>query len=209
MTKTISSLLSIVAISTLTIGCESSNTTEKEPTEITTPTASGTTSSTLNSSQISAGVITIPVTISVTTTNNTSTATVTLAEGTAFTNSDRNTLNNVIPKLELTQETGSSNVTQTVQTKIKLTDVTGNKIIPTEAVKVMIKAPSNAKPGDEVKVSVPNGASKSTTQEKLINFIVDANGFITITIAPEVFKNFLVILIIIEKTTVTGLQGGN
>ena len=213
MTKTISSLLSIVAISALTIGCGSSNTTEKEPTEITTPTASGTTSSTLNSSQISAGVITTPVTISVATSDNKSTATVTLKEGTEFTDSDGNTLNNVIPKVDLSQATGNStansNVTQTVQTEIKLTDSAGNKIVPTEAVTLKIKAPSNAKPGDEVKLSVPNGISKATSQEKLIIFIVDENGFISITILPEVFKNSLAILIIIEKTTVTGAQGGN
>jgi len=213
MTKIIGSLLSIVVISALTIGCGSSNTTEKEPTKITTPTASGTTSSTLNSSQISEGVITTPVTISVATSDNKSTATVTLKEGTAFTDSDGNTLNNVIPKVDLSQATGNStansNVTQTVQTEIKLTDSAGNKIVPTEAVTLKIKAPNNAKPGDEVKLSVPNGISKATSQEKLIIFIVDENGFISITILPEVFKNSLAILIIIEKTTVTGAQGGN
>jgi len=213
MTKTISSLLSIFAISILIIGCGSSNTTEKEPTEITTPTSRGTISNTLDSSQISEGVITDDVTISVATSDNKSTATVTLTDGTKFTDLNGNELDNVFPKLELDQAIGdlaaNSNVTQKVQTKIELTDADGNRIIPTKAVTLKIKAPSNAKPGDKVKVSVPNSTSKSTTQEKLIIITIDENGFVTVTIFPELFGDLLVVIIIIEQPTVTGAEGGN
>ena len=213
MTKTISSLLSLVALSALMAGCgDYSTPKEKEPTEITTPTSTGVVSTILDSSKISEGMIIEDVTIPVVTSDKKSTATVILSEGTEFKDSNGNKLNNVTPKLELKQAIASSasnsNVIQKVQTEIKLTDAAGKKIIPTKKVKVKIKAPSNAKPGDKVKVSVPDGVGKATTQEKLVFVTVNADGFVSLTIVPEVFKNFRVI-IIIEKITVTGAEGGN
>lgn len=215
MTKKITGLLSIVAISALTIGCGSSSATpvQAEPSEVTAPTATGTTTTTLTSSQINAGVTTTPVTVSVTTTDNQGTADVTLATGTAFEDVNGTKLENVTPSLNVVQEVGSStensSTTKTVQTTIKLTDAQGNKLVPTEAVTVKIKAPSNAKPGDEVRVSVPDGVNSSTKQEKLIIVIVAADGTISFAILPNVFRGQTAILIIVEKTTVSGAAGGN
>ena len=92
-----------------------------------------------------------------------------------------------------------------------MTDEKGNKIIPTKPLKVTIKAPNGSKPGDKVKVDIPNdiiGTSKKIFQEKLVILIVDMNGNITFTVTPQAFKKLTIILIIIEKITTIPVTGG-
>jgi len=215
MTKLrIASLLTIVTISILTVGCKGTARTslaeEQEPSAITNPSSSGTKTTSVSNSQIEGGIITSPVTISVATKGNESESELKLEAGTKFKDADGNVLEKVFPKFELGQATGNSNATESVQTKINLTDAQGNKIIPTEAVTLKVKAPGNAKPGDEVRISVPEGVSKSTKQEKLLILIVGADGTVSLTLLPDVFKNNTVVVIIIEKKTiVTGAEGGN
>ena len=79
-----------------------------------------------------------------------------------------------------------------------------------------MKAPSGSKPGDKVRVDMPDGATVSKRDrvnlEKVIIVTVGADGYINITILPEIFKNLTVIVIIIERVTtipITGGLGGN
>jgi protein involved in polysaccharide export with SLBB domain len=77
-----------------------------------------------------------------------------------------------------------------------------------------MKAPSGTKPGDKVRVDIPDGAiaSKKTVQDKLVIFVIGANGNIHITILPEVFKRLTVVVIIVERISfvaITGGTGGN
>lgn len=200
-------LLSIITLSVLTIGCGggggSSSSTTTEPTVITTPESNGSKTTTLSSSEINAGVVSKDVIITSTTSDNLSRSLLTIPSGTAFTDENGTTLTNVNPKVELGQQTDSSSTTTekvySVQTEVKITDTQGNKIVPTEAVEVKIRAPKNSRPGDLVSLSIPDGAEKGTDQQKLVIFMVDANGFLTVKIFPRVFRNLLVIVIIIQK----------
>jgi len=217
--KIIGTMLSLATITTLMVGCggsssSSTTTTTEEPTALTSgnTTSTGTASTTLDAKQIDAGVVTAPVAVTATTTDGTSTATATVATGTSFTDANGAALDNVTPKLAVTQdkgtETTATETTNIVQTEVALTDATGNKIIPSEGITVKVKAPSGAQPGDSVNVSIPTDASKATGQQKLLVFIVAADRTISVFLAPDVFKNETRILIIIEKIIpVTGATG--
>jgi biopolymer transport protein ExbD len=95
---------------------------------------------------------------------------------------------------------------------LKLVDKDGNKIIPSKPVTIAMQAPAGSKPGDEVKVDLPDGATASKRAEKLIVVVVGADGNIHVTLIPQIFKDFTVILIVIKKIVtvpVTGGAGGN
>lgn len=164
----IGTMLSVVTFTAFMTGCGNGSSTpvQTEPAALTSgnivANQTGTETVTLNSSQINAGVLTTDVALTTTTKDTKSTSTLTIPSGTSFTNESGEALTNVTPKLAATQkkgkETTSSETTNIVQTEIKLTDTNGNKIIPTEAMTVKVKAPEGAKPGDEVQV--------------LLNFIV-------------------------------------
>ena len=211
--KTITSLFSIVAITALTIGCGSSSTTKaQEPTALVAPTAQVQTVE--ENLTVNAGVVSQETIITVNSKDGTATSEVTVPAGTTFTDASGKKLETVVPQVSLSQDVGAkSEETEQkliTQTKIEITDQTGTKIIPSEPMDVKVKAPSGAKPGDEVNVSIPENASKTPGQEKLVIFIVDANGFITVRLFPDVFKNTTVILIIVERTIpLTGAEGGN
>ena len=116
--------------------------------------------------------------------------------------------------VEETVKDGKKTTKNVVKTEIKFTDKDGKKIIPSEPVTVIMKAPAGSKPGDEVLVDIPDGATinKKTIQEKLTVVIVDENGKVTVTIYPHVFEGQDVVMIFIEKKLVaiyTGGSGGN
>ncbi len=209
----ISRLFSLIAISALTIGCGSSSSTvkTKEPTPLAQTNQAETVKKEIPTD---GGVVSEEIKVKVTSKDKTATSELTVPAGTAFTDASGKKLETVTPKVSLTQDKGEDSGGKEqkliTQTKINLTDKSGAKIIPTKPLDVKVKAPSGAKPGDEVKVSIPDGTNKTPGQKKLVLFIVDENGFISIRIFPKVFQNTTVVLIIIEKDTpLTGATGGN
>ncbi len=209
----ISRLFSIVVISTLTIGCGSSSSKPKikEPTELP-PTPQAETVK--KEIPTDAGVVSKDIKIEVKSKDGKAKSELIVPAGTAFTDASGKKLETVTPKVTVTQDKGEKSEAKEkkliTQTKIKLTDKNGTKIIPTKPIDVKVKAPSGAKPGDEVKVSIPDGADKAPGQKKLVIFIVDEDGFISVRIFPEVFKNMTVVVIIVEKEIpLTGATGGN
>jgi hypothetical protein len=146
-----------------------------------------------------------------------------ISEGTTFQNTKGETLTTP-PTISIVQKEsidkvvteGKNTTKNVVKSEIKLTDDNGDKIIPTKPVKVNIKAPSGSKPGDKVRVDIPDGATVSKRNEanleKIIVVTVGADGYVNVTILPEIFKNLTVIVIVIEKVTtipITGGSGGN
>lgn len=212
--KTIVSLVSIIAISTLMIGCGGSSSTTPAVTEPVADTGviagqTQTDNTTLDATQINAGTVSKDIELVVETVDKAATSTATIKAGTQFLDANGDILADVVPKIALTQKKGESatatETTKSVQTEINFTDANGNKITPTQAVEVKVKAPEGSKAGDEVQLSIPDAAEKGTGQQKLVIFIVDANGFLTVRILPDAFKNLTVIVIIVEKRTpVTG-----
>ena len=212
MTKNrIGIVLSVITVSTLMLGCGSSSATQTEPVEIEATQQADTNTTTL---AMNGAVVAHDVVITATTQDNKNDSTVTVPAGTKFTDKDGKALDSVTPTLALTQDksenTQNTSLTKKVQTKIKLTDDKGNQIVPSEPITAKVKAPGNAKPGDKVSVSIPDDATKADGQKKLVIFIVDADGYISVKLFPAVFKKKTVILIIIEKVTqTTGGEGGN
>ncbi len=150
-------------------------------------------------------------------------AVITIPAGTQFTNESGDVIEKA-PVLQVTQRESSntsensqeSKTTNVVKGEIKFTDEAGNKIIPTEPVAITMVAPMGSKPGDEVRVEVPDGVDKASGQQKLTLFIVDKNGNIRVIVAPHVFESLDVVVIIIERVVVsvivqplTGAEGGN
>ena len=146
-----------------------------------------------------------------------------ISEGTTFQNTKGETITTP-PTVSIVQQESVEKVVQegkettknVVKSEIKLTDDNGDKIIPTKPVKVNMKAPSGSKPGDKVRVDMPDGATVSKRDrvnlEKVIIVTVGADGYINITILPEIFKNLTVIVVIIERVItvpITGGLGGN
>jgi hypothetical protein len=116
--------------------------------------------------------------------------------------------------VEETVKDGKKTTKNVVKTELKFTDKDGKKIIPSEPVTVTMKAPAGSKPGDEVLVDIPDGAtiSKKTIQEKLTLVIVDENGNINVTVTPHVFEGQDVVVIVVQRKIVaiyTGGTGGN
>ena len=201
-------LFLLIVASTLIIGCGStSKKNTSEPVELTPTNQAQTTTKEIPTN---AGVTSQETTIEVESKDETATSELTIPAGTAFLDASGQQLESVTPQISLTQDKKDTKEKLLAQTKLKFTDKNGNKIIPTEPFDIKVKAPSGAKPGEEVKVSIPTDATKVPTHEKLVIFIVDANGFISIRLFPNVFKNSTVILIIIEKEIpLTGATGGN
>lgn len=211
--KLFSRMLFVTIFSLLVLGCgdSSSNPPATEATEperlndnVVIADQTQTETQTIDDTKIGAdGVLTEEVEVKVSTVDNTAQSIVTIPQGNAFEDENGTIQTNVTPKIEVIQkkgkETTNTNVEYSVETEIKITDVEGKKIIPTEPVIVKIKAPANAKPGDEVRLSIPEGAEKADGQEKLVVFIVDQNGFLTIRVFPQVFRNFTVVLIVLVK----------
>jgi len=210
----VNTFVSLVTVALLMVGCGSSseNTATTEPTAITTHSNEASTSS--ETLTMNGGVVAQDVVITTATKDKKSDSTVTVPAGTTFTDKDGKALDSVTPTLAVTQDksskSSSTSVTDKTQTEIKLTDENGNPIAPSEPVTVKVKAPGNAQPGEEVSVSIPDDATKADGQKKLVIFIVDANGYISVKLFPAVFKKHTVILIIIEKTktkSTTGAEG--
>ncbi|MBD3794086.1 MAG: hypothetical protein IE889_08030, partial [Campylobacterales bacterium] len=65
-----------------------------------------------------------------------------------------------------------------------------------------VAAPAGSKPGDKVTIDVPDGVSAAKTgavDEKLIVVVVGDDGFVHVSIIPEVFRNHTVVVIIVRK----------
>jgi len=147
---------------------------------------------------------------------------VTLVAGTAFIDSEGNPVQEP-PVLQVVQKESHSieengnqaEISNVVKGEIRFVDAKGEKIIPTEPVEITMAAPEGSKPGDEVRVEIPDGVDKAVGQEKLTIFIVDENGNIRIVVAPTVFETLDVVVVVIEKIevvvndTLTGAEGGN
>jgi len=208
MKNRIGIVLSVITASTLMLGCGSSSATPNEPTEIAATQQANTQTESL---PMDGNVTSGDITVTATTQDERSESTITVPAGTGFTDQAGNKLENVVPKVAVTQDKSSTSttaeVTNKTQTKIELTDENVNSIVPTKPVDVKVKAPTGTKPGDEVRVSIPDDAGKV---EKLVLFIVDAKGYISVRLYPNVFKKQTVILIVIEVAVpVTGGEGGN
>jgi len=78
----------------------------------------------------------------------------------------------------------------------------GTKVIPSKAIKITIAAPKGSRPGDRVRVDVPDNVEKAPGQEKLTIYIVDRNGNITVLVFPQVFEDWDVVVIIVERVIV-------
>ena len=207
-------MFSLIAISALTIGCGSSSSKvkTKEPTPLEEPTSQA--QSVIKEIPVDSGIVSQDVKVEVQSKDGKSSSELIVPAGTTFTDASGKKLETVTPKIIVAQDKGEKNEgkekKRITQTKIKFTDKNGNKIIPTKPIDVKVKAPSGAKPGDEVKVSIPEGADKVPIEKKLIIFIVDENGFISIRLYPSVFKTSTVIVIVVEKDIpLTGATGGN
>ncbi len=151
-------------------------------------------------------------------------AAVTLPSGTQFVTEEGVVLQKP-PVLQIVQQASSTTTRESatedktsnvVKGEIKFVDQEGNKIIPTEPVEISMAAPAGSKPGDEVRVEIPDGVDKATGQSKLTLFIVDRDGNIRVIVAPQVFETLDVVVIIIEKIVVevsaeplTGAEGAN
>ena len=98
--------------------------------------------------------------------------------------------------------------TKEAKTTIDFT-VDGKRVIPTEPVVISIPAPKGAKPGDTVQIEVPDDGSisekslESKIQQKLVFFIINANGTIDIRVFPNAFKNQIVLVVIIKTDNST------
>ena len=147
--------------------------------------------------------------------------TATISEETEFVN-DKGEAITAPPVVALVQQESTEEIVKegkvttknVVKAELKLVDKDGNKIIPSKPMEIVMKAPSGTKPGDKVRVDIPDGAiaSKKTVQDKLVIFVIGANGNIHITILPEVFKRLTVVVIIVERISfvaITGGTGGN
>jgi hypothetical protein len=175
----------------------------------------------LTENQFSDGVVIENVIITAQT-DGIDTVTATISEETEFVN-DKGEAITAPPVVALVQQESTEEIVKegkvttknVVKAELKLVDKDGNKIIPSKPMEIVMKAPSGTKPGDKVRVEIPDGAtaSKKTVQEKLIIVVVGADGNIHITILPEVFKKLTVIVIIVERSLppvpITGGTGGN
>jgi len=178
------------------VGCGSSG---KTPTTIVAETTTP-----IPTENIDGGVVTKETNIPVKASDGTKLATVTLDAGTGFKNPKNNETITETPNLivKVTKSTKS-------QAEISFATEDGTKVIPTELVKVAIAAPAGAKPGDKVKIDVADGITAGT--EKLTIFIVGNDGFIHLIIAPQVFRNVIILIIVLDTVNpnTTGGQGGN
>ena len=159
----------------------------------------------ISTENLDGGVVTKETTVPVKADDGTKLATVTLAPGTEFQDENGNPITET-PNLAVKAQKSTKS-----KAEINFTTKDGKKIIPTEPVNVAIAAPAGAKPGDKVKIDVPDGVNAGT--EKLTIFIVGNDGFIHVIIVPQVFKNNDVIILIVIPNTInlhtTGGQGGN
>ena len=177
------------------VGCgNSSKTSTTIVAETTTP---------IPTENIDGGVVTEETNIAVEADNGTKLATVTLATGTEFQDENGNSITET-PNLVVKAKKSTKS-----QAEISFATKDGTKVIPTEPVNVAIAAPAGAKPGDKVKIDVADGITAGA--EKLTIFIVGNDGFIHVIIAPQVFRNVIIFIIVLDTVNpnTTGGQGGN
>lgn len=123
-------------------------------------------------------------------------AEVDIPAGTSFTDEDGNLVKEV-PSVKAKETTTATEVT----TEISFF-ADGKKVIPSEPVTAKVAAPAGSKPGDKVTIDVPDGVSAAKTgavAEKLIVVVVGADGFVHVSIIPQLFKNYTVVVIIVRK----------
>ena len=119
--------------------------------------------------------------------------TVALSEGTVFIDEDNNTIS------EPPQAKANVTRTQTTTTsELQLSTAQGDRIIPSEPLRVSVPAPIGARVGDRVRIEVPDGIKSVTKMEKIITAIVNPNNTVDIMIEPTVFRNFNTIPIVIK-----------
>ena len=171
----------------------------------------------LNESQFSDGVVTEDVAISAEAEDGTKATEIIISEGTEFVD-DKGEPVISLPTVSIVQQesveevvkNGKITTKNVVKTELELVDEKGNKIIPSKPMDITMKAPVGTKPGDEVRVDMPDGAtaSKSMIQKKLIVVVVGTDGNIHVRIFPEIFKRLTVIIILVERMTSTPITGG-
>nr|MCH9740008.1 hypothetical protein [Campylobacterota bacterium] len=207
-------------------GCGSSSSTADETLSLNENniTSSVTEVKTLDEEEFSDGVVQHDIEIPVES-NDVVVSIINVSEGTQFLDSDGEVVTEA-PKLVMLQRQSSSTTTTTEEStttniaKNEFSFVTeeGEKLVPTEPVTIAMAAPAGAKPGEKVRVEMPDdGVEKAEGQEKLTFFIVDANGNINVVVFPQAFETLDVVVIIIERVIVavlvepltTGAEGGN
>jgi hypothetical protein len=123
---------------------------------------------------------------------NSTQTTVTIPEGTVFTDNESNPITQPpVVKVKVAKNRVNT------KAELQVISTNGEKIIPTEPVKVSVPVPNGVKPGDTVKVEVPS-SSKNGNIEKLILIVVDKDGKVSVMVAPDIFKDRTVILIVVE-----------
>lgn len=196
----IKTLFSIVTLAIFMVGCGSSSAT---------PTKTAQASEEIPAAEMSGGVVSstngVSTTIPVRSTDGTTLASVTLDTGTGFTDAKTGKTVTETPKVVVNAEQST-----TSKTEVSFVLADGSKVIPTQNVKIALTAPAGAKEGDKVTIDVPDGVTAGNTN-KLTVFIVGKNGLINVIIAPRVFKNadVYVIVFAIKLAPTTGSEGGN
>lgn len=123
--------------------------------------------------------------------NNTQT-TISIQEGTSFIDED----SNLVTQPPVVNVKVEKNIVDT-QAELQIVSSEGEKVIPTEPIEVSVPVPDGVKPGDTVQVEVPDD-SKLSSEEKLILIVVDKDGKVSIVVAPDIFQDRTVVLIVVE-----------
>lgn len=188
----VNTFVSIVTVAMFMVGCGSSSAT---------PTVTAEVSEAIPTANINGGVVTAPTVLDVNSTDGTKLAEVTLETGTGFTNPETNETITETPKVAV-----KASQSTTARTEVSFTLADGTKVIPTEPVRIALTAPAGAKEGDKVTIDVPDGVTAGT--KKLTVFIVGKNGLINVIVAPQVFKNadVYVIVFVVKLEPTTGGQ---
>jgi len=122
-------------------------------------------------------------------------ATMAISEGTVLEDIEGNAIQEA-PTAKVKVEKSATKV----KTTLNFETADGKKVIPAESVVMSVPAPTGAKPGDKVKIEVPDDG---TITQKFITIIVKADGTVDIRIFPKAFKKTIVIvvLIIVDNST--------
>jgi len=138
------------------------------------------------------GLITKDTTIKVETEDKKLLSTVTIKKDTQFENKDGIAITE-IPSISVK----TTQLEETSNSTIKFTNRKGEVVAPNKPFKVAIKAPTNAKVGDRVKIGIPDGSS--TQIQKVIIRVVDKNGFISVEITindPQYARTVITIAVL-------------
>jgi len=185
MNKKVVQIFYILLLSSLLLGCHSN-----EDCSCSSSTVIADLNESISETNFQQGLIIKETTIEVKTEDKELLTTVTMEEDTQFEDTNGVAVTKA-PRL-VVNTTQEEDITKSV---MKFNNATGEEVVtPTKPFKVGMKAPTGAKPGDRVKVEIPNG--NSTQIQKIIIRVVDKNGFVFFEITINDRKNSVVVITI-------------